>query len=871
MNQTISLNGTDWQFKPFVGEDWRLRKSFDPQTQDLRGWLPAAVPGSAQNDLWQAGEIPDPYVERNSLLSEWAAARSYVYKRSFYADPAWQTDGGRVRLVFKGVDLDAHFFLNGAEIGEHHDMYTSAVFEIGSQLKWGEDNLLAVAIDTAPLEQPQIGYTSRVRTLKARMNYWWDFCPRMVHQGIWDGVEVRISGPAALEDVWVQPTLSEDGGTARVSARVRLSTLQKTSLEAEMTLFYDGQAVQQTTQLQDVSPGESVIDLQADLSDPLLWWPNGMGKPELYTAQVLLRVRSEEGKRESDCRDVTFGVRDVKLIPNEGAGQEARGYTLQVNGQRIYARGWNWVPMDAMYGVERPERLRHLLALAKDANVNLLRVWGGGLIEKDAFYDLCDALGLLVWQEFIQSSSGIDNIPPDDPEVVAWMAGEARQIVEQRRNHPSLALWCGGNELMWRSGKPLDESHPMLAALRQVVAEEDPSRAWLPTSSSGPQFSNGLPDEDKLAEDFHDVHGPWEYQGQVEQYTLYNGATSLFHSEFGAEGLTNRRALDATIAPEHQQPVSLDNPVWMHRAAWWVKERAWQQVFGPIPDVAAAVRGTQFTQFEGVRYAIEANRRRSFHNSGSIPWQFNEPYPMAACTSAVDYFGEPKPVYYGVRRAYSPTALTARYDRLTWDGCETFEAELWVAPQEGTRLENARLVWRLVGLDGTEYAGGERSLSSSDDHPLKAGQARFPIRKMRPDDPEKETSSFFLLDLSLTDANGGALAANRYLFTTEATLAPIFSPPETQVAARVWQDGSDWLVTLSNTGSLTALYVQLALDKDPRAPENLCQGWANLSANYFCLLPKEEKVVRVNFEALGSTPKRLALWAWNVAEQIIEG
>ncbi len=213
----------------------------------------------------------------------------------------------------------------------------------------------------------------------------------------------------------------------------------------------------------------------------------------------------------SDVLTVNFGIRQISLAPNESADPAALPYTFMVNGRKIYAKGWNWVPMDVMYSVPRPEKLERLLTLAKRAHVNLLRVWGGGLIETEEFYEQCDRLGIMVWQEFIQSSSGIDNIPSTSADYVQAITEAAEQIIPRKRNHPSLAIWCGGNELTGGAEQPLDDSHPVLAGLKSVVKRLDPDRLWLPTSPSGRAFSNSL---EMIAMDpsaLHDVHGPWEY------------------------------------------------------------------------------------------------------------------------------------------------------------------------------------------------------------------------------------------------------------------------------------------------------------------------------------------------------------------------
>ena len=411
-----SLDGEDWQLQGWLGDEWRWHVD---KPWDAPGWLPARVPGSVLDDLARAGEVTDLYRGRNSRLAEWVPERTWVYRR--------RVEGpGTVR--FEGVDHEATVFVGGEEVARHEGAFTP--FEV--DLPAG-DHLLAVAVHAAPENEAQVGRTSKVRVHKSRMGYGWDFCPRIVHQGIWR--PVTLDPPP---EVFPQVRLEDGVGTVEVGGQVVLRVVT-----------------------------------------PELWWPNGMGEQTLYQVPEL---------------GISVGFRTVDLDD----------YALVVNGVRAPIKGWNRVPVDALYGVPRPEKVAHLLGLAARAHVNLLRVWGGGLIETPELYELCDRLGPLVWQEFSLSSSGIENVPSAESDFVELMTSEARAIVPRRRQHASLAIWCGGNEL---DG---DDSTPVLAALREVVAELDPDRVWLPTSPLGER----------------DVHGPWEHQGLREHTKHYDTRTS---------------------------------------------------------------------------------------------------------------------------------------------------------------------------------------------------------------------------------------------------------------------------------------------------------------------------------------------------------
>ena len=442
MSKRILLNGDDWLFKDFYGEDWRMRGSHLPESRDRRHWRRGSVPGCPHHDLWRLGEIPDPYVERNSLLSEWIPQRTWLYKKTFVVGE--EMEGQRVPLHFEGVDYQAEFFLNGESLGVHTGMFTPAIFEVSDKLQYGSENLLAVVIQAAPWEEPQVGRTSRVRTFKTRMNYWWDFCPRLVHLGIWDDVYLEITGPVRIEDVFVRPQLSDGFRHADVFVTTEVHSRVPLTVDIEVSLRHADKVVAHERMLYGLGPGTTQLETCLEVPSPHLWWPNGCGDPEMYEADIRV-IPCIDGTvtqpEASDVQTASFGIRRITLVPNDSADPAALPYTFLVNGRKVYAKGWNWVPMDVMYSVPQPAKLERLLTLAKNAHVNVLRVWGGGLIETESFYEQCDRLGILVWQEFIQSSSGIENNPSTLPEFI-WMVREtAEQIIPRKRNHPSLAIW----------------------------------------------------------------------------------------------------------------------------------------------------------------------------------------------------------------------------------------------------------------------------------------------------------------------------------------------------------------------------------------------------------------------------------------------
>lgn len=840
----ILLNGTDWEMKGFIGLDWLSRRVHMLDNQDTRGWKQATVPGSVHYDLWQNGEIPDPYFGQNSLLMEWVPERTWVYRKTFRMNPVERDH--RVFLHFEGIDYSAQLFLNGKDLGVHEGVFVPIHVDVTDELYYGEDNYLAIIIMPAPDEQPQVGRTSLVHTHKSRMTYWWDFCPRMIHVGVWDQVYLEVTGPLQLTDVWVNPTYDVKADRARIAVRAEVAGHVPHVAKVQVKMSYQGEVVWQSIESFSSSPQTRSIDLSTELSQPALWWPNGYGEPALYDVEVTLYA----GSVQSDVRNVSIGIRDIQLIPNEGVDESARPYTFVVNGVKVYIKGWNWCPMDVLYGVERPNKLNHLLNLVKNANVNLLRVWGGGLIEKEAFYRWCDSHGIMVWQEWIQSSSGVENKPSDLPEFIDMMVDQAQRIVPRRRNHPSLVLWCGGNELQDLNGIPLSDDEPVLGALRDVVRTLDPTRQWLPTSPTGPRFMNSLDNIRECPEGLHDVHGPWEHQGLTAQYTLYNQGTSLFHSEFGVEGIANRRTIDRTIAKQDQWPANRDNPVFDHRGSWWINEPFVQACFGSIGDLRQLTFASQFLQAEGLRYALESNRRRAFRNSGSIPWQFNESYPNAFCTAAVDYFGVPKPAYYAVARAYRPIQISAKFASQVLAEYDRFEADVWLTNSTGSATEPCRVEVRVVGVDGHCYGSEAYDVLVDGRYVQQLRSLRMPMSEILAD--------VFFLDLAVIANDSTTLATNRYVFSKTTTLAPLQALRDTTLAVQRVEDGLHaYCVRVENTGETAALMVVL----DHQLPLGTDQ-FVRFQDNAFHLLPGETRVVGMDKD-VGLDGLNIRVEAWN--------
>lgn len=831
----ISLDGSDWRCKAYLGEEWRWRRAFAADSNDTWGWLPATVPGSVIADLVRAGAAPDPLVDRNSRGVEWAATRSWVYRRDLSLPQP--LDGRRVVVHFEGIDHAGEVFWNGRFVGAHEGMFLPAEFDV-THLATPGTNHVAVVLAPAPASEPQVGRTARVGNAKSRMTYGWDFCPRLVHLGLWDRVWVDVIDGVRITGVQVQPRLSADLARADVAWEATIEATTRRALFLEVAVLRDGERV--TQEMWHGRLGETPTSLRgcAEVPDPALWWPNEHGEQPLYA----LRVRIRLGDAVHDEWELSFGIRSLNVVPNASAPPTARPYTFVVNGERVYLRGWNWVPMDVHHGVEDPDRLAHLLALAARAHVNLLRVWGGGLIEKEAFYDACDRLGIMVWQEFPLSSSGIASTPSRDPEYLDRIAAVAESAIPRRSHHPSLGLWCGGNELAAADGRPLDDAEPVLAVLHEAVTRLDPGRGWLPTSPSGPHATCTLDNIARDPDGQHDVHGPWEHQGIEGQRTLYDRSTSLLHSEFGVEGMTNPSTLEVYLSPQHRLPADRTNPHWVHRGDWWINTTLVGDCFpGAVEELEALSRASQFLQAEGLRYGVEANRRRQWRNSGSIPWQFNEPYPNGFCTSAVDYRGRPKSAYYAVAEAYRSPLVSAAFPTIAWGEHEFFTASLWIST--GRHEVRTRLAAALLSAHGSRHHEQARDVAV----PRESSRCVMSITC----DLDDLTTDVFWLDLHL---DGNERAGSRYTFSRTADLAPLMSlAPTTLTVTRAAE-----VLHIRNSGEVAALGLRAVDGRHPDA-----RGYVQFGAGGLCLMPAEERLIEMAWTAAPEDERQVAVQAWN--------
>ncbi len=456
-------------------------------------------------------------------------------------------------------------------------------------------------------------------------------------------------------------------------------------------------------------------------------------------------------------------------------------------------------------------------------NVNMIRVWGGGLIEKEIFYDLCDQYGILVWQEFIQSSSGIENVPSQKPEFLALLRKAATCAVKRLRNHTSMAAWSGGNELQDIEGRPSRLDDANIAMLQAIVGEGAPERFFYPTSASGPnERQSAVPNTS------HDVHGDWEYGGNPAHYPAQALADHLFNSEFGCSGVSGSKSATRVLPREEWTPANMrDNAVWRFRGDWWDTYERDTELFGEQASLPEFASCSQWIQAEAVRYTVEANRRRAFRNSGSIIWQFNEPWPNIANTCLYTYFDEPKMAYFWAKHAYGPFHVSLDYRRLDYQVGAEFRGDIWLSADAAPEVAEIRA--EVLNLAGERLCEKRFVSRPGGCHSSCCGALVFQV-------PQCEV---FVVRLT-AEAEGQSDTTLYYFSTAEQPVYAVYlRQPEVELETElVHQEAGKLVFRIRNTANRAALHIHGAelSDRFILLPEE----------DFFTLFPGEEKLVAMS-------------------------
>jgi beta-mannosidase len=630
-------------------DGWQLEAVGGSAPQTLAGHrIPAQVPGCSHLDLMAAGVIAHPYLDRNEADLTWAHHVDWRYATTFQAAPV--RPGERVDLVFDGIDTVSTVELNGTVLGQTANMHRRYRFDIRETLR-GRANDLVVTLESAlryaERTEAQLGWRQRAyphpynAIRKMACSFGWDWGPDLQTAGIWKPVRLERWDTARLAQVRPLVTVRPDG-TGQVDVHVDLDRARDCAYTVVAAI--DGREVRTPV------TGDAAT-LTVLIPGPRLWWPAGYGEQPLYDLTVTLLADREPV--DATRHRVGFRTITVDTDPDE----VGTPFTFVVNGKRVFAKGANWIPDDHLRATVSRERIERRIGQAVDANMNMLRVWGGGIYEADDFYDVCDERGVLVWQDFPFSCAFYAEEEPLRGEVEA----EARENITRLVAHPSLALWNGNNENLvahtdwgWRDG--LDGRTWGLGyyteLLPRILAELDPARPYAPGSPYSP---GDLPPNDAD----HGTRHEWDVWNAMD-YAHYRAHIPRFCAEFGFQAPPTWTTLTRWI---RDQPLTPTSPGFLHHQKAHDGNGKLHRGLAPhLPPPAHFEDwhwATQLNQARAVAYGIEHFRSWWPRTAGALVWQLNDCWPVTSW-SVIDSDERPKPLYYAVKHAFAPRLLTVQ-------------------------------------------------------------------------------------------------------------------------------------------------------------------------------------------------------------------
>ena len=667
--------------------------------------FPAQVPGCVHTDLLAAGKIEEPFYRDNEDRLQWVGETDWRYTRVIDV-PASLLAHARVLLRCEGLDTLATIILNGTEIGRTDNMFRTWEFEVKNILRAGE-NTIEVRFDSplpyikARQQERKIGEWSGPREVNGRAwvrkqpcNFGWDWGPRLITCGIWRPMHVLAFDHARLTDVQVTQE-HQPSGAVELTVTATADIINATPLTAAVTVSLDGKTVAETR----VPLAGQSATAQLTVTQPQLWWPNGLGAQPLYEVQVTLLA---DGNLPCDTVTRRIGLRTLRL--DRHPDQWGESFQFVVNGVPFFAKGANWIPSDAFVTRVTREHYRDLLTSAAQANMNMLRSWGGGIYEPDDFFELCDELGLCVWQDFIFSCAAY---PAFDEAFMRNVRVEAEENVRRLRHHPSLALWCGNNELemFFRAkdcsqGQMSEEEYDSLfdVLLAEVVHEFDSARDYWPCSPHTP-VGDRYNFNDPASGDAH----LWDVWHGRKPFEWYRTCEHRFNSEFGFQSFPEPKTTYGYTLPqdrnvttyvmEHHQRSGIGNAVIMQYMLDWYR----------LPgSFEMTLWLSQVLQGMAIKYAVEHWRRAMPRGMGTLYWQLNDNWPVASWSS-IDYHGRWKALHYMAKNFYAPLLISGVED-LT---AGTVEIHV-TSDRRDACAGDAR--WTLTDIAGKEIAGGERAV-----------------------------------------------------------------------------------------------------------------------------------------------------------------
>lgn len=677
--QRLTLNGA-----------WQLRQT---ETNEA---IPAQVPGCVHTDLLAAGKIDEPFYRDNELKLLWVGETDWSYQRRFFVSSEWLAFD-RILLCCDGLDTIATVLLNGTKIAETDNMFRRWVFDVKPYLIEGENQIeitFVSAVCYAEHKDKQEPHLPAWMAGEQRLNsggwirkqpssFGWDWGPRFATCGIWKDIYLLGFDTARLTDCHIQQTHHDDEVSVQIHAETEL--VQATPLTLKATIQYQDTVLD--TQSTVVIDGQG--DVTLIVSDPRLWYPNGMGDQPLHDVTVELL---DSTGNVLDRQQERIGLRTLTLDCQ--ADEWGESFQFIVNGKPFFAKGANWIPADAFIANVTTTDYRRLLEDCAAANFNMLRVWGGGIYEADVFYDICDELGLCVWQDFAFSCGAY---PTFDKDFMDNVTLEAIDNIRRLRHHASLAIWCGNNELeqglvgdTWTDKTMSWEDYKRLFVdkLAQLVQEHDPARPYWDSSAHTP----GSQGRNQSSDEAGDAH-LWQVWHGRKPFEWFRTSQHRFISEFGMQAFPHPDLVETYTVPDDRNLTSyvMEFHQRSHNGTSLISHylTEWFQVPTRF-DMQLWL--TQIMQMEAIRYAVEHWRRNMPRTMGTLYWQLNDCWPGPSWSS-IDYSGRWKALHYAARRFFASVLISGVEKASTGEVSIHVTCD-HVSPAKGI------VEWQLTDLEG---------------------------------------------------------------------------------------------------------------------------------------------------------------------------
>lgn len=790
-------------------------------------WSDAKVPGTIHQDLLNHNRIPNPFYGMNEEAVQWVENEDWMYRTSFVVTEE-QLNRDAAVLELDGLDTYADVFLNGALILRSDNMFVGHKVPVKSVLRKGENRLLIrfrSAVKEAlpqwetngfdyPADNDHSSKRVSIYTRKAPYSYGWDWGIRLATCGIWRPVRLVFSDVARIEDYYVRQA-SVSASKADVDNRLEITnvTSQPVSALLKVAYHYSANDTKEVQKQIELRPGENTVSLPVMIDNPHLWMPNGWGEPSLY--KFIASVSVDGVEVASQERQV--GLRSIRVVMEDD--EHGKSFYFEVNGHPMFAKGANFIPDDALLPNVTTERYKRIFEDVKAANMNMLRVWGGGIYEDDKFYDEADRNGILIWQDFLFACTTY----PHDPLFLKRVEAEAEYNIKRLRGHASLAMWCGNNEIYegvrywgWKNKytaeafAEMNRGYDVLfrQLLPDMVKRFDSDRFYMHGS---PYEANwGRPESWKIA----DSHNWGTWYGR-KPFESFDSEIPRFMSEYGFQAFPEMKTI-RTFAEE--KDFELESPVMNAHQKATIGNALIKQTMSLYYKVPAKFEDLVYVglvlQGQGMRHGIEAHRRNRPYCMGSLFWQLNDSWPVVSWSS-IDYYGNWKAMQYQSQRAFAPVLINAIK--------EGDDLCVYLISDELQDRDDVRLTVELMDFDGKSH--GKWTQNGK----LTANTSMLFLKKRVDEFLSKQDAATSFLRFTLKAKNGAALADEVFYFAYPKDQ----KLPEARIETSVKKRGEAIEMTLKTDKLARDIFIEVPV-----------QG-VRFSDNFFDLLPGQRKKITI--------------------------